>query len=184
MPKVPQQSLIQFPSRPRQASPGGRRDPAAGAEGPPCLAGGNPGRERGGAPRAFHDPAPTFLDSRQLRLVDADFSHVGPGSWPPLSPASGLPPAPKATRAQQQQQQQQQLRPTRRKVRPTARAGREERAGRRAETGDKGDGRLARRTKLAAQLPHRSHLLPRPSIKKFIFFSDITFCTSERTIFP
>ena len=153
LPKVPQKNRNSISSRPGRA--GTRWAPSEGRGGPPRLGrpsslGKDPALGAGGARRALHGPAPTFLDSRQLGLVDGDFSHVGLGSG--LHFASGFPaaactehgPARSSSSARRGAKSSRQ------------RSGPENGAGRRARAGDKGGGRRTR------EQQRRSHLLPRP----------------------
>lgn len=85
-PRYHSRASSQFCPRPGYRGQGtrGARARASGAKrttSPP----GDSQAGRGEGPRAPRAPGPTFLDSGQLGLVDGDFSHVGPGSRPPLA---------------------------------------------------------------------------------------------------
>lgn len=120
----------------RAGAPGGARARAAETQrttSPP----GESGAGRAEGPHAPRAPAPTFLDSRQLGLIDADFSHVGPGSRQPLAargPAAAAAgpergPARSSSSARRGAKSRRQRAPTR------------GRSGRRGRAGDKGGGR-------------------------------------------
>lgn len=115
--------------------------------GRPSSLGRDPALGAGGARRALHGPAPTFLDSRQLGLVDGDFSHVGLGSG--LHFASGFPaaactehgPARSSSSARRGAKSSRQ------------RSGPEDGTGRRARASDKGGGRPTRAQQAAPPQP-------------------------------
>lgn len=144
LPKVPQQNRNSISSRPGRA--GTRWAPSEGRGGPPRL--GRPSSlGKDPALEGPHGPAPTFLDSRQLGLVDGDFSHVGLGSG--LHFASGFPaaactqhgPARSSSSARRGAKSRRQ------------RSGPENGAGRRARAGDKGGGRRTRAQQAAPPQP-------------------------------